>query len=460
MTGYFDEMDLPRLRAEYPIGDAFLAGPARLSADALRALQESRFRRVLARAWEVPFYRRRWSAAGIEPSDVRGLDDLARLPSFSKADLMESVEAHPPFGDFHGVDLAAPGRPGVVFHTTSGTTGTPQPLFFGAWDREVQNRLLARVYALQGLRDDDVVHSVYGFGMVNGGHFVREALVHFTKALLLPAGTGLETRSEQQVALMRRFGVTAIVGFADYVKRLAEVAREAGLEPGRDIPVRLISGHIGRESRRQIADAWGGAEVYDWYGVGDTGVIAAEGPDRDGLHVWEDAHVLEILDPDTGAPVADGTPGNMCVTVLFKDGVYPIVRFDTKDVTTMLPAVGGIGFRRIAGFQGRSDNMVKLRGVNVYPTSVGAVLTEDPAATGEYVCRVARAGTRDEMTVVVEMRAGAPRDAAAAGRIAALLRRSLGVEVAVALVGPGETAPLTQVEQRQKPIRLIDERFA
>lgn len=458
MTGYFDEADIRRMLAEYPIGAAFLEGPARLSRDELHALQNRRFLRVVERASQVPFYRRLWGAKGIERGDIRSLDDIARLPAFSKADLMASVEKHPPFGDYHGMGDRE--RPSVVLHTTSGTTGAPQPLFFGAWDREVQNLLLARAYRLQGLRDDDVVHSVYGFGMVNGGHYVREAVLHFTKALLLPAGTGLETRSEQQVELMRRFGATVLVGFVDYVRRLAEVARTQGIEPGVDIPLRMISGHLGQESRAQISAAWGGAAMFDWYGVGDTGIIATEGPDQDGLYLFEDAHVVEVVDPETARPVADGQPGNICVTVLFKDTVYPIVRFDTKDLTTRLAGHGslGINLARIAGFQGRSDNMVKLRGVNVYPTAIGAHLGGHDAALGEYVCRVGRSGHRDELTIVVEVGPDAVGDAAVREALAVLLRQRLGVEVAVETVGPAATAPLTQIEARQKPIRLIDER--
>ncbi len=457
-TSYFDEADPRTVLAEYPVGDAFLAGPARMSRDALRGLQERRLRSVLARAWEVPFYRRRWRDAGLEPGDVRGLDDLAKLPPFSKTDLMRSIQEHPPFGDYHGLDLAAgEARESVVLHTTSGTTGAPQPLFFGAWDREVQNALLARAYRFQGLRPDDVVHSVYGFGTVNGGHFVREALVHFTKALVIPAGTGLETPSTQQVELMRRFRATVLVGFADYLRTLAGVAREQGIEPGRDIPVRMVSGHLGQESRAALARAWGGAEVYDWYGVGDTGSVAAEGPDRDGLYVWEDAHLVEILDPDSHAPVPDGERGNLCVTVLFKHSVYPIVRFDTNDVTSIRTGRSplDLGLRRIEGFRGRSDNMVKLRGVNVYPTAIAGLIAEHPAPTGEYVCRVRRTGAREEMTVTVESR---HRDEATRAELARALRARLGVEVDVELVPAGATAKLTGIERRQKPLRLIDER--
>lgn len=449
---YFAEAAPDRLLSEYPIGQAFLDGPAKLSRDALRALQERRLQAVLARAWEVPFYRRRWSAVGAEPGDVRGLDDLAKLPAFSKSDLMESVEAYPPFGDYHGLDDAFPH---AVLHTTSGTTGTPQPLFFGPWDREVQNALLARAYLLQGMRRGDVVHSVYGYGMVNGGHYVREAVTHFTDALYVPAGTGRDTPTVQQVEAMRRYGATVIVGFADYIKRLADAVVEAGLTPGEDVPLRMVSGHIGQEDKQAISEAWGGAGVYDWYGVGDTGIIAGEGPAQNGLYVWEDAHVVEILDPETGAPAPDGQAGNICATPLFKTGVYPIVRFDTKDVSTLLPvdAESGINFRRMPGFLGRSDNMVKLRGINVYPTAIGAMLDPHPATTGEYVCRLSRDGARDVMTIVVEAKT---QTAALQEELTATLKRQLGVEVSVELAPAGATAAETQVESRQKPIRLVD----
>ena len=151
--------------------------------------------------------------------------------------------------------------------------------------------------------------------------------------------------------------------------------------------------------------------------------------------------------------MADGEAGNLCTTVLFKDGVYPIIRFDTNDLTTILPPAGGINFRRMAGFQGRSDNMVKLRGINVYPTSSGAMLDPHPATTGEYICRLTRDGAREALTVVIETRGSGD---ALADELASQLKRQLGVSVAVALVEPGATAPETQVESRQKPIRLID----
>lgn len=457
---YFEVADVRRMLAEYPLGDPFMETFRRMSRDELHALQDRRFKKIVARAWEIPFYQRLWGAQGIEAGDIRGLGDIERLPTFSKTDLMKSIEDHPPFGDFHGLDSFAPGqRPPVVFHTTSGTTGTPQNLFFGPWARELQNLFMARAYHVMGLRDDDVVHSVYGHGMINGGHYIREAFVHYSRALFLSAGTGNETRSVAQVDLMRRFGVSVIVGFADYIKKLAQVAGDEGIKIGEDIRIRMIISHLGREPREAIGGPWQAEHTYDWYGVGDTGLIAFEGPDMDGMYVMEDGHYLEILDPKTGAAVADGDEGNMVVSVLFKDDIYPIIRFDTNDVSSF--ALGqsslGLNLRRITGFLGRSDNMVKLRGINIYPIAIGALAVEHEAATGEYICKVTRdASGREEMTVVVEVQD--PADASVRAALEEMLKRKLGVAIGVELAARGATAPLTQVDQRQKAIRLIDTR--
>lgn len=455
---YFDALDYPGLIADYGRPADFATRIARTSRDELRALQEGRFARIMAFAWKIPFYRRLWGAKGIEPGDIRGLDDIGRLPTYGKGDLMASVEAHPPIGDFHGLDTYPPdARPPLIFQTTSGTTGRPQPLLFGPRSREVQNLLLARFYALMGIGREDIIHSVYGHGMVNGGHYVREAVTHWTGAQFLSAGTGVETRSATQVTLMRDFGATAIVGFGDYIKYLSGIARANGIEPGRDVKIRVIAGHIGAESRQAMSDAWGGAEVYDWYGVGDTGAIAGEGPDHAGMYVQEDAHYVEICDIDTGLPVPDGQPGDIVCTCLFKDDIFPIIRFNTHDVSAFRTDASPLGLtlRRIAGFQGRSDNMVKLRGINIYPTGIGAILTENhPELLSEYVCEVDRTDGRDEMVVRIETTAAG----ADTGRYEALLRARLGVEIAVRLAAPGELAPLTQIEVRQKPIRLIDRR--
>ena len=459
---YFDCFDWAQLRADYPLGEAFLARFRAISRDELFALQDARFRRCMMRAWQIPFYQRLWGAQGINAGDIKSLFDIAKLPTFSKTELMESVERTPPLGDYHGLDsFDASSRPPMVLHTTSGTTGRPQPLPFGPRGREIQNLLLGRAYTLQGIGELDRVHSVYGHGMINGGHYVREAMLHYTRATFLSAGTGVETRSAQQVQLMKDFGVTAIVGFADYIKKLAEVAAESGIVPGRDIPLRLISGHLGRESREALSQSWGDCEVFDWYGVGDTGCIAAEGPDHDGLHIMEDAQYVEIGDVDTDQPVADGMNGNLIVTCIYKDDLYPVIRFNTKDVSAIKLGSSSLGlnFRRIEGFLGRSDNMIKLRGINIYPQGLAPVLEQDTAYGGEFLCVAERdSAGRDELTVHVELVAGRPIDVALRERFEALLRARFGVQMAVVLESAGSLAALTGIETRQKPIRLIDKR--
>lgn len=454
---YFDAFDASQALRDYPIGADFVGRYSKISRDELRSVQEARFMKVVRRAWQIGFYRRHWDAAGIEAGDIRGLDDLGKLPTYSKSDLMRSVREHPPFGDYHGLDTWKVNgkRPPLVFQTTSGTTGMPQPLFYGPWSRELQNLMLARAYLLHGVTADDVVHSTYGFGTVNAGHYTREAVNHFIGAVLISAGTGAETRSAMQVRLMAEFRATVLVGFADYLRKLAEVAREEGLKPGADI--RLISAPLGGESRHTLSQMWGGAEVLDLYGVGDTGIIAAEGPEKQGLHIWEDAHAVEIIDPESHAPLPDGTIGNICATVLFKDDLFPVIRFNTNDLSAVETTPSSIGWtlRRLRGFLGRSDNMVKLRGTNVYPTAIGEILKQDADINGEFLCQVDRRGERDEMTVFIEAR---EQTDALAERLRRQLRHQLGVELTIELVAPGALSARTEIESRQKPIRLVDNR--
>ena len=445
---YFEAFDAKQMLADYPVGDAFIARYAAMSRDELHALQTERFLTLMKRGWEIPFYQRLWDEKGIQPGDISSLADIGKLPVYDKSDLMASVNEFPPYGDFDGR-----GNTPVVFHTTSGTTGRPQPLMFGPKGREITNLLVGRMYRWMGLQPSDVVHSVYGHGMINGGHYIREAVTHFTNSLFLSAGTGIETRSAAQVQLLADFNVTVMVGFVDYIRKLADVAREAGLIE--QINLKMIIGHLGTEDRASTEAAWGGAKAYDWYGVGDTGSIAGEGPDRDGLYVWEDAQYLELLGVDDGLPVAHGETGDMVVTCLFKDDIAPCIRFNTHDITHELDGRGELAFKRIAGFKGRSDNMVKLRGINLFPHAIGALIENREDLTGEYVCTVKRdpVTQRDDMVVLLESRGGTD-----VGQVSALLRQGLNVDVGVELCAPGGTASLTQIDVRQKPIRLIDER--
>jgi phenylacetate-CoA ligase len=445
---YFEAFGAQQMLADYPVGDAFIARYTAMSRDELHALQNDRFVALMKRGWEIAFYQRLWGAKGIEPGDIKSLADITKLPVYDKTDLMASVNAFPPYGDFDGR-----GSDPVVFHTTSGTTGRPQPLMFGPKGREITNLLVGRMYRWMGLQPSDVVQSVYGHGMINGGHYIREAVTHFTNSLFLSAGTGIETRSVGQVNLMADFGVTVMVGFVDYIRKLAEVAEAEKMFDR--INLKMIIGHLGTEDRAATEAAWHGAKAFDWYGVGDTGSIAGEGPERDGLYVWEDAQYLELLGVDDGAPVGTGETGDMVVTCLFKDDIAPCIRFNTHDITQEMDGRGEISFKRIAGFKGRSDNMVKLRGINLFPHAIASLIENRPDLTGEYVCRLTRdpATQRDDMCVILESRGGSD-----AAQLAVLLRQGLGVEVVTQLVAPGDTAALTQIDVRQKPIRLLDER--
>ena len=452
---YFEAFDARQMLADYPVGDAFTARYTGMSRDELFAIQDRQFVKLMRRGWQVAFYQRLWGQAGIEPGDISGLADISKLPVYDKTDLMASIAEHPPFGDFAGIDPNDRARAPAIFHTTSGTTGRPQALLFGPKGREITNLLVGRMYRWQGLEPSDVIQSVYGHGMINGGHYIREAVTHFTNSLFLSAGTGIETRSLAQVGLMADFGVTVLVGFIDYIRKLAHVAQAEALLD--QINIKMICGHLGTEDRASVEQAWGGAKAFDWYGVGDTGSIAGEGPEREGLYVWEDAQYLELLDIDSAQQVGAGQTGDMVVTCLFKDDVAPCIRFNTHDITHELTGTNatGMAFKRIAGFKGRSDNMVKLRGINVFPHAIGALIGNRTDLTGEFVCRLVRdpVSQRDAMTVLLESRGGTDPD-----QLAELLRRGLGVEVTVELVAPGQTAPLTQIDVRQKPIRLIDER--
>lgn len=458
MISEFAKLNFSEVLAQHPVGAKFDEWLASLTREDLDRRKDARFTELVRHAWTIPFYAERWASAGISPDDIRGIGDIERLPTFDKSDIVDHYARHSFGGALrrHGASRAA-----LIVHTTSGTTGTPQPLVFSPLTREISNSLVARLYLWHGLRPHDTVQSLYGHGMVNGGHHIREAVVHFTDALFLSAGSGAETPSTRQVELMRQFGTNVLVGFCDYIKHLATVARNNGLEPGRDLPVRLIFGHLGTEGHGPVEAAWPGAIAVDWYGVGDTGMIAAEGPERRGLHVWEDVHHVEILNPDSGRPSAEGDAGDIVCTALYKMDAFPMIRFNTHDVSRFLPDDASLQahpLRRIEGFLGRSDNMVKLRGVNFYPHAVAPLVADIDGANGEYVCVLDRRDGRDEILVQVEAEVDA--DDPAAENLQAAIREQLAVSVGVQIVAPGSTAQITELGRRQKPIRLIDQRPA
>ena len=445
---YFDSFDYQRLSDEYPTGANFISKYSGMSRQQLEDLQQQRFQSVLECAWDTPFYRSLWLESGVSKADVKDLSDISKLPIIDKSMILADIEAHPPFGSLPTrLEKTVHQR---VLQTTSGTTGNPQPVLWGPWGREVQNALLGRTYTWLGVNSSDVMHSVYGHGLVNGGHYIREAATRYTEALMLTAGTGIETRSERQVAVMSQFGVTVLVGFADYLLKLSQVAADQNLKPGKDIPIRMIIGHVLDGGREALEAAWGGAKVYNWYGVADTGIVATEGPERDGMHVWEDANYLEIINSEDPASAM----GDMVVTSLGKSDLAPLIRFNTHDLTSLhTTGTSDFPFQKIVGLLGRSDNMVKLKGINVYPTAIGGMLQEVAGFTGEYVCRVENLGGVEKFTVVVELATASDNSQES---VKQLLAQKLGVTVEVELVAQGATAELTGLNTRQKPARLLD----
>jgi phenylacetate-CoA ligase len=258
---------------------------------------------------------------------------------------------------------------------------------------------------------------------------------------------------------MRAWGATMIVGTAAYLRHMATVAQdELGIDP-RTLGIRSISTGLGADSRATLEELWN-AKVYDTYGTSEVGVVAGDGPDQSGQYIYEDAHVLEVVNPDTHKPMPNGEKGCVFVTSLFKE-LAPMIRFNTKDVSFIIPGKSPVGstFRRMRGVLGRLDNMVKIKGMNVYPEAVGALIQEMPQSTGEYLCVVDEKDGQEELKVLVEMTSPERITSQEAQVISVRLKEALGVRVGVELVGPTALHEQTGVTTNaSKAKRLIDNR--
>ena len=457
---YWRALDFARLVDDYPPPPRFFHTVYRMPRDALRELQERRFAAQVARAWQVPFFRRRWREAGLAEGDIRGLADLPRIPPYTVADVRDSIERHPPFGDFMGVSPADGRTMPLVIQTSGGTTGMPRPMLYAPQDREVMAILGARRLVMHGVRPGDLVQVTRALGLPNGGFHLREALWKYTGAVPVMTGTGKNTPTRRQIEILRAWGTNVLIGFPAYLRHMALVARdEMHLDP-RSLGIRTIDAALGPEDRGSIERLWG-APVYDFYGAHESGMIAAECVFQDGMHIQEDAFIVEILDVRTGLPVSPGEPGNVCVTTLFKHSA-PLVRYNIADVSSFRPGQCACGstLQRLGAIAGRSDAMVKLRGVNVFPEAIGALVIEDGRSNGEFMCVVEREGAagRDVMRVDVES-AVAPAERAALRRdLEARLDEALGVAIRVEVVEPGALAQDTGVARDTKPKRMIDRR--
>ena len=366
-----------------------------MSREDLAELQLSRLREVLGRVYDrVPLYRGKFDDAGFNPASVRSLEDLNRAPFTVKDDMRSAY----PYGMF-----AAPMRDIVRVHSSSGTTGQITVVGYTRGDIDRWADLMARTYASGGATPDDVVQVSYGYGLFTGGlgaHYGSERL----GALTIPVSGG---NTKRQVQIMKDFGVTVLGCTPSYALLIAETALEMGIDV-RDLPLRV--GVFGAEPwsenmRRQIEHAMGITAI-DIYGLSEVmgPGVAAECVHQNGLHVFEDHFLVEIIDPDTLEPVADGEYGEVVFTTRTKEGI-PIIRYRTRDISRIIPepCTCGRTFRRMERIGGRTDDMLIIRGVNVFPSQIEQVLGGVEGVAPHYLVVLSKKGSLDHVQVQVEV---------------------------------------------------------
>jgi phenylacetate-CoA ligase len=405
-----------------------------LSRDALAALQLERLRATLARAYErVPHHHAALREVGFAPGDLEKLEDIERVPFTLKAHLRD----HYPFGLF-----AVPREKLVRVHASSGTTGKPTVVGYTQPDIDAWTGLMARSFACAGARAGDVVHNAYGYGLFTGGlgaHYGAERL----GCTVVPMSGG---NTERQIALIEDFGATVLCATPSYALNLAEVAAAQGVDL-RKGPLRigLFGAEPWSEAMRQELEARLGIAAVDLYGLSEImgPGVACECPARNGLHGWEDHFLFETIDPETGHKVPPGDAGELVITTLAKEAL-PMIRYRTRDITRLeaAPCACGRTHLRIMRITGRNDDMLIIRGVNVYPSQIEAILVGFPDLAPHYQLVLERKGALDHLTVEVEGTAviaesdDACRNAAAAlrGRV----KSAVGITCEIAVKRPGE----------------------
>jgi phenylacetate-CoA ligase len=385
-----------------------------------------------------PYYRRTWDAAGLHPDQVKSLDDLRRFPFINKGILRERQLAVLPFGDL----VAVPERDIVYISASSGSTGIPTASPFTAQDFDDWIDYEARQFWSSGLRPEDRYCHSLNFSLFVGGPCVLGA--QKLGALSIHAGT---VPSERLLAIIRQFQATAIWTTPSYAWYLGETAVKEGIDPRRDLSIKriFVAGEPGGsipETRNRIEALWG-ASVYDYYGLSDIfGSCAGMCEEKDGLH-WAEDHILaEVLDPASGEPVAEGERGELVLTTL-KKAARPMVRFQTGDIVsfTSEPCACGRTSQRLLGVHGRLDDMLIIKGVNIFPSDVEAIARQDADLTGEYKLVVERIDHLDRLTVEVEKAvAYAGSDAELQHRFVRHLKSVTGVTAAVKIL-PADTLP-------------------
>lgn len=436
----------------------------RWPAERIRTLQNERFMQVVKRGWANAFYRRRWEAAGLAEGDIRSLDDIANLPTFNSDDIKDDYDALPPYGTIHGVDAGMLQSMPFKLQTSGGTTGMPRGTLSEPLAWETQALSSARAIYIQGGRPGDVMQIPMTCSLANAPWQTYKGCHDFVGILPLTTGSGVVTASRQQIEVAFRYGTNLWTSFPEYLLRLAEVCRDELGRDVRELNTKFIRSYLGPDLegtlRRELEDTWG-CPIYDTYGTHEIGTCGFECQEQAGMHVMEDTLYLEILDVDTGKPVPEGGRGNMVVTVFFRSAP-PVIRYNLRDLGRIVSSgqcACGSHFRNMGHFLGRSDAMVKLRGVSVYPMACLSAVKSDERTTGEWVCLVERRDNRDEMDVHVELRRGVSDVSGLKEKLEKRLREDLGVAVKVVLAEQGSLDELANIGGREgKARRLVDRR--
>ena len=461
---YCNSIDWAELIRQYPPPPAFAKTTGRMSADALRALQNSRFLERMADAWKTGFYRARWESAGLEPGDIRSLDDIEKIPTFNSDDLKQAIEAQPPFGNHHPITASDFARSPIKIQTSGGSTGLPRVTLFNPVAIEVQGIQTARGLYAQGARPGDIIQITYTLSLANAGWCAFNGIFNWLGATPVTTGSGGVTPSERQLEYAQVLGTTGWFARGEYLARLVEVAREMKLDL-HTLKTKQIHSFLGTDfeghMRRQLEEAWG-VPVYDNYGTHEVGLVAFECREQDRKHVNEDTAYIELADIETDAPLPMGSRGNLVITSLHRS-VPPIIRYNLRDCMIAYEREScacGLVTRKLSTFLGRSDEMVKLRGTNVYPLACQNAVTKDARTTGEFLCVVRYAGEalsrRETMVVRVERRNTDTDATTLAADLGAALHKDLGVRVDIEIVERNTLAEYTRLGRDNKVRRLLD----
>ena len=408
----------------------------------LRRLQLQRLQWSLQHAYDrVPHYRKKFDEAGVTPQACRTLADLAKFPFTTKADLRETY----PFGMF-----AVPMDKIVRIHASSGTTGKPTVVGYTAKDIDTWTNLMARSIRAAGAKPGEKVHVAYGYGLFTGGlgaHYGAERL----GLAVIPLGGGM---TERQVQLIQDFKPEIIMVTPSYMLAIADEMERQGMDPKQcSLRVGIFGAEPWTNEMRKSIEERLGLDAIDIYGLSEVmgpGVAQECVETKDGLTIWEDHFYPEVIDPESGKPLPDGEKGELVFTTLTKEGL-PVIRYRTRDLTRLLPGTART-MRRMEKITGRSDDMLIIRGVNVFPSQIEEMILKQPELSPHYVLELSKDGPMDHLTVLVELAAGAA-DSGSAEKLKHNIKSFIGVTTDVKIV------PISSIERSiGKAKRVVDKR--